>query len=442
MSGLMPRRTLPDLKSQALLNEHQQYVSRAITMSFPFFAARGNGALLEDVDGNCFIDFAGGFGAMNVGHGRPEIARAISEQAAKFTHTCFAAVMYEPYVTLAKRLTELVPGSFPKKAALFNSGAEAVENAVKIACYATGRPAILVFEQAFHGRTLMTMTMTGKVHPYKEHFGPYAPEFYRAPYPYAYQMNMTPEAASAYCLKKIEHLFDREISAKQVAAIIVEPVQGEGGFIVPPPGFLRALKELCERYGILLIADEVQTGFCRTGRMFAIEHEGIEADLVVVAKSLAAGLPISGVIGRIELLDALPAGTLGSTYGGNPVACAAALAALNIYEQENLAARAHEIGQVLLQWFQRLQERFSCIGDVRGLGAMVGMEIVRDPVTREPDGQRVGEILAVAYQRGLILIRAGIYDQVIRVLVPLNVTDQQLMQGLDILSDAFNAVVG
>jgi 4-aminobutyrate aminotransferase / (S)-3-amino-2-methylpropionate transaminase / 5-aminovalerate transaminase len=400
------------------------------------FAAKADGAIIEDVDGNRFIDFAGGIGTMNVGHTRPEVTKAIIEQAEQLTHTCFSVMMYESYVALAERLVKITPGDFSKKAIFFNSGAEAVENAVKIARYATGRPAIIVFDNAYHGRTLMTMTMTAKVKPYKYRFGPYAPEVYRAPFPYPYRMNMAPEAASRFCLQELERMFIGEVAPDQVAAIVIEPVQGEGGFMIAPPGFLRDLKALCEKHGILFIADEIQTGFCRTGKMFAVQHDEVTPDLLIVAKSMGAGMPISGVIGRADVMDAPLPGMLGGTYSGNPVACAAALAVLDIYEREDLAARSREIGQIILDRFSKLQEQYPFIGEARGLGGMVAMELVKDRATKEPDPQTANTILAAAHQRGLILIKAGMYDNIIRVLVPLNVTDEQLQQALHIIDTA------
>ena len=432
----LPHLNIPGAKSRELLARRQQFVARGVGSTMSVFAAKADGAIIEDVDGNRYIDFAGGIGAMNIGHARPEVTRAIAEQAAQFTHTCFSVMMYESYVALAERIVKLAPGNFPKKALFFNSGAEAVENAVKIARYATGRPAIITFDYGFHGRTLMAMTMTSKVKPYKDRFGPFAPEFYHAPFPYGYRMNMTPQVASAYCIAQLEQKFVSEVAPDQVAAVIIEPVQGEGGFVVAPPGFLRALKTLCEKYGILFVADEIQTGFCRTGQMFAVEHDGVAPDLMIIAKSMGAGMPISGVVGRAEIMDAPPPGTLGGTYSGNPVACAAALAVLDLYEKEDLAARSREIGRVVTERFLKFQERFPFVGDVRGLGGMVALELVKDRTTKEPDSHTASDILAAAHQRGLVLIKAGMYDNVVRVLVPLCVTDQQLLQGLDILEEA------
>ncbi|HVU65813.1 MAG TPA: 4-aminobutyrate--2-oxoglutarate transaminase [Ktedonobacteraceae bacterium] len=442
MSDTMPYLGIPGEKSRTLQARRQQYVARGVSSTMSVFAAQADGAIIEDVDGNRFIDFAGGIGVMNVGHSRPEVVQAIAEQAAKFVHTCFSVVMYEPYVELAERITRLAPGNFPKKAIFFNSGAEAVENAVKIARYATGRPAIIVFDNGYHGRTLLTMSMTARVKPYKYRFGPYAPEVYRAPFPYPYRMNMTPSQASDACLAELKRMFIGEVAPDQVAAVIVEPVQGEGGFMPAPPGFLPALKALCEEHGILFIADEIQSGFCRTGEMFAVNHDGVEPDLMIIAKSLAAGMPLSGVVGRAEIMDAPPPGTLGGTYSGNPVACAAALAVLDIFEREDLAERSRQIGRIASERFLNLQKQYPMIGDVRGQGGMLAMEIVKDRTTREPDPQAVTDILAAAHQRGLILISAGMYGNVIRVLVPLNVSDEQLQRGLDILAEAIGTVAG
>src|SRR5947209_18225318 len=314
MSDGISHYDLPGAKSRELLARRQQFVARGVSSTMNVFAAKADGAIIEDVYGNRYIDFAGGIGAMNVGHVRPEVTQAIAEQAAKFTHTCFSVMMYEPYVALAERIVKIAPGDFPKKALFLNSGAEAVENAVKIARYATGRPAIIVFDNAFHGRTLMTMTMTAKVKPYKYRFGPFAPEVYRAPFPYPYRMNMTAQEASEYCISELERMFSGDVAPDQVAAVVIEPVQGEGGFMVAPPGFLRALKAVCEKYGILFVADASQSGFCRTGRMFAVEYDGFAPALMIIAKSLGAGMPISGVVGRADIMDTPPPGALGRPY--------------------------------------------------------------------------------------------------------------------------------
>ena len=431
---------IPGPKSRELMERRQEVVARGVASTMNVFAAKADGAIIEDVDGNQYIDFAGGIGAMNIGHSRAEVTKAIAEQAAKFTHTCFSVMMYEPYIELAERLVKLTPGEFPKKAIFFNSGAEAVENAVKIARWATGRPAVIVFDNAYHGRTLMTMTMTSKVKPYKYRFGPFAPEVYRAPFPYPYRMNMTAQESIDFCIQELERMFVGEVAPDQVAAIIVEPVQGEGGFMVSPPGFLLALKQVCEKYSILFVADEIQSGFCRTGRMFAVEHDGVDPDLMIIAKSMGAGMPISGVVGRAEIMDAPPPGTLGGTYSGNPVACAAALAVLDLYEKSDYAARSREIGHIITKRFLNLQEHYPLIGDVRGLGGMAAMELVKDRSTKEPDSQAASDILTAAHHRGLVLIKAGMYDNVVRILVPLCVTDEQLNKGLDILGAALETV--
>ena len=431
---------IPGPKSRELMERRQEVVARGVASTMNVFAAKADGAIIEDVDGNQYIDFAGGIGAMNIGHSRAEVTNAIAEQAAKFTHTCFSVMMYEPYIELAERLVKLTPGEFPKKAIFFNSGAEAVENAVKIARWATGRPAVIVFDNAYHGRTLMTMTMTSKVKPYKYRFGPYAPEVYRAPFPYPYRMNMSTQESIEFCINELERMFIGEVAPDQVAAIVVEPVQGEGGFMVSPPGFLLALKEVCEKYNILFVADEIQSGFCRTGRMFAVEHDGVEPDLMIIAKSMGAGMPISGVVGRAEIMDAPTPGTLGGTYSGNPVACAAALAVLDLYEGSDYAARSREIGHIITKRFLNLQEHYRLIGDVRGLGGMAAMELVKDRSTKEPDSQAATDVLTAAHHRGLVLIKAGMYDNVVRILVPLCVTDEQLNKGLDILEAALETV--
>lgn len=440
MSESISHLNIPGAKSRELMARRQEFVARGVSSTMNVFAAKADGAIIEDVDGNRYIDFAGGIGAMNIGHARPEITKAIAEQAANFTHTCFSVMMYESYIALAERIVRLAPGDFAKKAIFFNSGAEAVENAVKIARYATGRPAIITFDNAYHGRTLMTMTMTAKVNPYKYRFGPYATEVYRAPFPYSYRMNMSPLDASAYCIQELERMFIGEVAPDQVAAIVIEPVQGEGGFMVAPPGFLKALKAICEKHGILFVADEIQSGFCRTGQMFAVEHDQVAPDVMIIAKSMGAGMPISGVVGRADIMDAPPPGTLGGTYSGNPVACAAALAVLDLYEKEDFAARSREVGRAVTERFLKLQEKFSLVGDVRGQGGMVAMELVKDRRTKEPDSHSASDILAAAHQRGLVLIKAGMYDNVLRVLVPLCVTDEQLQQGLAIFEDAFTSV--
>ncbi len=403
----------------------------------PLAVERAAGALVWDTDGNEYIDFAGGIGTLNAGHCPETVLRAIREQSEKYIHTCFNVMMYEPYIRLAERINQLTPGMFEKKSLFFNSGAEAVENAIKIARSATGRDAVICFDHAFHGRTLLTMTLTAKEKPYKEGFGPFAPEIYRAAYPYPYRMPecfAQPEDPQTY-FDYFDEFFRTQVAGEKVAAIIIEPVMGEGGFIVPPKAFLPALKQICEEKGIVFIADEIQSGFCRTGKMFAIEHFGVEPDLMVLGKSLASGMPLSAVCGRSDLMEAPQVGGLGGTYSGNPVACAAALATIDIYERENLAERAAELGKQLTGFWRDRQKEYSVIGDVRALGAMVGVEFVKDAASREPNPQRVAAIVKESYRHGLISMSAGTYGNVLRALMPLVITDKQMTRALSILGD-------
>ena len=425
---------IPGPRSKALLAEKERYVSNAIGIHLPAVIQRAEGALLTDIDGNRFIDLSGGVGCLNVGHSHPKVVRAIQEQAARYTHTDFSVMPYEPYIRLAARLCAIAPGPRPKKAVLFNSGTEAVENAVKIARAVTGRPGVIAFQGAFHGRTYMSLSLTSKVEPYKKNFGPFMTEVYRVPYPYPYR-SPSPDA-TGWVMSHLEELFATHVQADKIAAIVVEPVLGEGGFVVPPPNFLPQLRGLADRHGILLVVDEIQTGLGRTGRMFAIEHYGVEPDLMIVAKSIAAGLPVSAVVGAREVMDALPEGALGGTYVGNPVACAAALAVLDVMQEERLVARAAVLGERMLTRFRRLQERSPLVGDVRGLGAMVAMELVRDRSAKEPAARETSEIIRRALARGVLILRAGIFNNVIRVLTPLVITDAQLDEALTILEDA------
>ena len=425
---------LPGPKSREVLERMERYVSKAISPFVPAVVSRSEGAIVEDLDGNRFLDFSGGWGVLNVGHTHPRVVEAVVEQAQRFLHTDFTAVPYEVLVELAERIAKLAPGSTPKKCAFFNSGAEAVENAVKISRAATGRKAVLVFEHAFHGRTLLTMTMTHKAIPYKAGFGPYATDVFRLPYPYPYR-NPVP-------MEEIERRLLSLVDPKEVACMVVEPVIGEGGFIVPPPDFLPFLRGLADKYGFLLVADEVQTGVGRTGKFFAVEHFGVEPDLITFAKSIAGGMPLSGVVGKAEIMDAPIPGSIGGTYVGNPVACAAALAVLDIFEEEGLAERAEHIGEILREGFHSLQRKYEIIGDVRGLGAMVGMELVRDRRTKEPAAEETKRVAKEAIARGLIFPTAGLYSNVIRVLVPLVISDAELQEGLEILDEAFAAAMG
>jgi 4-aminobutyrate aminotransferase/(S)-3-amino-2-methylpropionate transaminase len=424
---------IPGPKSRAAMAKKEKWVARPISPLAPFFVAKAEGTVVEDLDGNRFLDFTGGWGCLNVGHNHPKVLAAVRKQLERYIHTDFTAVPYEPYVELARRLGALAPGPTPKKCVFFNSGAEAVENAVKIARAFTGRKGVLVFEHAFHGRTLLTMTMTHKAIPYKAGFGPYASDVFRLPYPYPYR-NPIP-------MEEIERRLLSLVDPKEVACCVVEPVTGEGGFIVPPPEFLPFLRELANRYGFLLVCDEVQSGVGRTGKFFACEHSGIEPDLICVAKSIAAGFPLSGVIGKAEIMDALPPGSIGSTFGGNPVACAAALAVLDVIEEENLLVKAQKLGEILKHGLSRLAEKFAVIGEVRGLGAMVGMELVRDRRTKEPAPDLTKAIQQEALRRGLIFASAGLYGNVIRFLLPLTTPEDAVQEGLSVLEEAFKAVV-
>jgi len=430
------RTAIPGPRSAAILERKQRVVANAKSIVLPVVVHEGRGATLTDVDGNVFIDFTGGVGCLNVGHSHPRVVEAVQEQAARFTHTDFTVVPYELYITLAERLLEHAPFRGPAKAAFFNAGAEAVENAVKLARLATGRPAVIAFDGAFYGRTLLAMTLTSKPHPYKLGMGPLAPEVYRAPFPNDYR---DPDAATA--LAELRSLFVTQVAAEQVAAIVIEPEQGEGGFIPAPQEFMSGLRALCDEHGIVLIVDEVQTAFARTGRFFAIEHYGIEPDLITVAKSIAAGLPLSGVLGKAEIVDAAHDGAIGGTYVGNPVAQAAALAVLDVIDDESLVERANLIGETMRARMHAWQERFEPIGDVRGLGAMLAIELVSDRGTKEPAPELAQSVIDAATERGLLLLKAGVHGNCIRVLCPLVITDAELDEALAVWDEALESAL-
>jgi 4-aminobutyrate aminotransferase/(S)-3-amino-2-methylpropionate transaminase len=411
-----------------------KYVPRGITSAHPITVDRAKGSEVWDVSGKRYVDFAGGIGVMNVGHAHPHVMEAVHAQLDRATHTSFQVLQYESYLRLAERLCEVAPVAGAKKAIFFSTGAEAIENAVKIARAATGRSAVISFRGAFHGRTLLALSLTGSVQPYKQNFGPYAAEIYQTPFPYEYRGWNT-----AAALAVLDNLFESEVSPKRVAAIVIEPVLGEGGFVPAPLDFMRGLREVADRHGILLIVDEIQTGFGRTGKFFAIEHAGVQADLITVAKSLAAGFPLSGVVGRAEVMDAPDPGGLGGTYGGNPVACAAGLAVMDIMRDEKLPERAARIGSVVEERMQSWAAEHKLIGDVRVVGAMAGMELVRDRATKEPADTETAKILAAAREKGLIILRAGTHHNVIRTLMPLTIPDEQLEEGLDILGASLGA---
>jgi 4-aminobutyrate aminotransferase/(S)-3-amino-2-methylpropionate transaminase len=427
---------IPGPRSREVLARKERVVADPLSVYLPIVTESGHGATLTDIDGNTFVDFSGGVGCLNVGHAHPRVVDAVQEQAARFLHTDFTIVPYEVYVTLAERLLALTPFTGPAKAAFFNAGTEAVENAVKFARAYTRRPAVIAFEGAFHGRTLLSLTLTSKTHPYKAGFGPFAPEVYRVPYPNAYRGISATDALAA-----LDHAFATQVAAETVAAIVFEPVQGEAGFIVPPAEFVTGLREICDREGIVLIADEVQSGYGRTGRMFAIEHYGVEPDLITVAKSIAAGLPLSGVLGKAAIMDAPGDNAVGGTYVGNPVAQAAALAVLDVIEDEGLLERAARVGERVRGRMSAWQQRYAAIGDVRGLGAMLAIELVHDPATKEPAPELAGRVTEEAARRGVLLLKAGISGNCIRVLCPLVITDSELEEGLDAWEEALEAVL-
>jgi 4-aminobutyrate aminotransferase/(S)-3-amino-2-methylpropionate transaminase len=435
---------IPGPRSKQLLARRQVSVPKAVFNTVPLFIRAASGAILEDVDGNRLIDLGAGIAVLNVGNASPAVVEAATRQTELFTHTCFHVTMYEPYVELAERLNTLTPGDHDKQTMLVNSGAEAVENAVKIARYATGRSAVVTFDHAFHGRTLLAMSLTGKVMPYKHGFGPFAPEIYRLPYAYPYRCpaGQPPESCGPACVAHAIDEMERHIGPESIAAVVIEPVQGEGGFIIPAPEFLPALKEFCEQHGILFVADEVQTGFGRTGRWFAVEHWEIVPDLVTAAKAMGGGFPIGAVTGRRDHMDAIHVGGLGGTFGGNPVSCAAALAAIDQIEREALLERATRIGETMMARLQEFRDRFDLVGDVRGLGAMVAMELVADRATKAPAKEHAARVIEDCYKQGAVVLKAGTYDNVIRLLPPLTIDEGLLDEGLGILEKALASAAG
>jgi 4-aminobutyrate aminotransferase/(S)-3-amino-2-methylpropionate transaminase len=427
---------IPGPRSRAILERKERVVADPLSIYIPVVIAEAHGATLTDVDGNTFLDFTGGVGCLNVGHSHPHVVEAAQAQLERFAHTDFTIVPYEVYVELAERLTELAPVRRPAKAAFFNAGTEAVENSVKFARAYTKRPAVIVFEGGFHGRTMLSLSMTSKTHPYKAGLGPFAPEIYRVPFPNEYR---GPSATEA--LEALERALVTQIAAENVAAIVLEPVQGEGGFVVAPPEFVEGVRRICDDNGIVLVVDEVQTGFGRTGRMWGIEHYDVEPDLVTVAKSIAAGLPLSAVLGKAEIMDAPGDSAIGGTYVGNPVAQAAALAVLDVFEAEGLNDRGAAIGETIHARMTAWQERWDAIGDVRGLGAMLAIELVHDRASKNPAPELATEIVEAAAERGLLLLKSGIYSNCIRVLVPLVISDAELDEALNVWEQALDAAL-
>jgi 4-aminobutyrate aminotransferase / (S)-3-amino-2-methylpropionate transaminase / 5-aminovalerate transaminase len=431
---------LPGPKSREVLRRKEQVIVDAKSIYLPIVIDRAHGIVVHDIDGNTFLDWTGGIGCLNVGHTNEAVSAALHAQVDRFLHTDFTMVPYESYVELAERLLAVTPISGPKKAAFFNSGAEAVENAVKLAKLATGRSAVITFERAFHGRTLMAMSLTSKQHPYKAGMGPFAPEIYRAPYPYPYRGDAIDATGPA--LAELREMFTTHVAPENVAAIIFEPVQGEGGFIVPPKEWVQGLRQIADEHGIVLIADEVQSGYGRTGRMFAVEHFGVEPDIITVAKSIAAGVPISGVLGRAEIVDRAGDSTIGGTYVGSPLGCVAGIAVLDQIEQRDLLARGRAIGERMRSRFEAMQATYPQLGDVRGLGPMLALEFVKDPATKEPAPELATAVAEGAMQRGLMILKAGIHGQCLRVLIALVATDEQIDETLDVFEETLTATLG
>ena len=433
---------IPGPKSKELLKIKEKYVPQGVFNTVPTFIKRGEGAVIEDVDGNILLDFAGGIGVLNIGYSHPEVVEIVKDQAEKFFHSSINVVLYESYIQLAKKLCEITPGNFEKKAMFVNSGAEAVENAIKIARRYTKKTDIICFEGAFHGRTLMTMTLTSKVKPYSFGFGPFAPGIHKIPFAHCYRCSYGLERSSCNlrCAERLNEIFSSVVSAEDVAAVILEPIQGEGGFILPPKEFVNKLKEICEKNNILLIADEIQTGFCRTGKMFASEYWETVPDIITTAKSIAGGLPLSAVTAREEIIEASQIGGIGGTFCGNPLACAAGLKVIEIMERDNFAEKAQKIGEIVRARFNAMKEKYSIIGDVRGKGAMIAFELVKDRKNKVPAKEEAKAIIKKAYENGLVLLSGGLYSNVIRILVPLVVTEEQLNAGLDIIEKAVEKI--
>jgi 4-aminobutyrate aminotransferase/(S)-3-amino-2-methylpropionate transaminase len=428
---------IPGPRSRELQARRGRCVARGVGSTLPVFVAAAGGGVVVDVDGNSLIDFGSGIAVVSVGNAADAVVRNVTDQVARFTHTCFMVTPYEGYVAVCEALARLTPGDHEKRTALFNSGAEAVENAVKISRVHTGRPAVVVFDHAYHGRTNLTMAMTAKSVPYKHGFGPFASEVYRMPMSYPYRWPTGPEHCGEEAAVGVIEQVEKQVGADQVACLIIEPIQGEGGFVVPGEGFLPRLAEFCRDTGIVFVADEIQTGFARTGDMFACDHEGVVPDIITTAKGIAGGLPLAAVTGRAEIMDAVPVGGLGGTFGGNPVVCAAALGAIETIEKLDLMARARRIGEVMLPRLRALQERHPVIGDVRGRGAMTAMELVSDPGTRRPDAALAARICAACHQDGLLTLTAGTWGNVLRFLPPLVIGEELLDEGLTILEKAF-----
>lgn len=429
---------IPGPKSLELLKIKEKYVPKGVFNTVPTFIKKGQGAMIEDIDGNILLDFAGGIGVLNIGYSHPEVVEVVKKQAEKFFHSSINVVLYESYIQLAKKLCEITPGHFEKKTMFVNSGAEAVENAIKIARKYTKKTDIICFEGAYHGRTLLTMSLTSKVKPYSYGFGPFAPGIHKIPFANCYRCayGLERETCHLRCAERLEEIFTSVVDAGNIAAVILEPIQGESGFIVPPDEFVIKLKEICEKNHILLIADEVQTGFCRTGKMFASEYWKVVPDIITTAKSLAAGIPLSAVTARAEIIESSQVGEIGGTFSGNPLACVAGLKVIEIMKRDNFTEKSQRIGKIIQKRFKEMQEKYLLIGDVRGRGAMMAMELVKNRITKIPAKEETKAIINEAYNNGLILLSAGLYSNVIRILVPLVVSKEQLQTGLNIFEGA------
>lgn len=434
---------LPGSYSQVLQKRYEEAVPTGIYHLTPLYVKKASGAIITDVDGNQFIDFAGGIGMQNVGHCHPKVVRAVQEQANSFIHPCFHVTPYENYIALAEKINEKIPGTSKKKTMFANSGAEAIENAVKIARKVTGRSTVISFERGFHGRTLMTMSLSTKENPYKAGFGPFVSDMHILPYPYYYRAEegVSSEEVDSQVIYQFEKFLE-EVSPEKVAAIVMEPVQGEGGFIVPSILFVKRIREICDQYGILMIMDEVQTGFGRTGKWFATEHFNIEPDIIALSKSIAGGLPLSAIVGRVEFMDVPGRGQIGGTFAGSPLSCAAGLAVFEIMEEENLVERAQQIGIRIMSHLHAMQLKYEVIGDVRGIGAMVAMELVTDRITKEPAKELTVQLIDEFWKNGLISIGAGIFDNVLRFLPPLVISNEEIDKGFEIINQSFKKLCG
>lgn len=430
---------IPGPKSKILLELDKKYVPKAIYNIVPSFIKRAEGAVIEDCDGNIFIDFGAGISVVNIGYSNPEVIEAVKKQVEKYFHTAFNIMKYESYVNVAKKLAEISPGDYKKKTIFVNSGAEAIENAIKVARGYMNKSDIISFEGAFHGRTLLTASLNGRIDPFGLGFGPFAPGIHKIPFASCYRCvyGLKKENCNFRCAERLNEILSTLTNPRNVAAVILEPIQGTGGFIVPPDEFIFRIKKICERNNILLIADEVQSGFCRSGKMFASEYWNVVPDIIATAKSIAGGLPLGAVIAKAEIMDSIQASGLGGTFGGNPLSCVAAEKVIEIMERDNFAEKSNSIGSIVLSRFEKMKEKYSIIGDIRGRGSMIGMELVKDRITKEPAANEVKQILKEAYENGVILLSSGPYKNIIRISPPLVITEEQLNSGLEIIEKIF-----